>query len=797
MSDLDLKSLDPVTEKPPVTRILDAASLNAVVKKIWELDKGSALARIDVQKMVDGAPPFDPAMIKDTGQEGRCNLNFGDGKAMLKSEMTGYYDLTDSVPTLAMVLTDYGNPTDPMRAYYNAVISEEFHRLLKDWKAFDTTFQLLIQRFCTHGVGFLYFKDDVDWRWQCAGLDEFKVPRNTTMQEDEIDVATVKRDVTIGKLWSWIKDVEDTDKRWNKAAVRKAILQAADSSLNDSNENWEKWQTMLKNNDLYASTTAQDTVKIAHVWVKEFSGKVSHFITLQNGTNEDFLFKSVNRYECVNECFTFFPYEVGTNGFLHSVRGKAHEIFAAVQVLNSMRCQTVDNARLSGSLLLQPKTETDAQDMAILFYAGAAYIPPGVEVKNGQLDNPSTSILPVIRDMSMLMRNNSGETAAESQVGGGKEADKTKFQVRAELQKESKLPTASMNLFYQPWGRHLTEVLRRVANKQLLKTDPGADEIFALRKRVIDREVPIEALYQAKRLIPVRAIGYGSPSARMLALDEFMTYYGSLDPVGQNNLLRDWFAQRVGYAQVDRYVPPIQENGRAPQDQEIAELQNLSMSAGKPVSVIPNDNHIIHIFAHLPSVDEDLTGLESGQGSPQLLASAQIKTQHIADHMKLLKPDKLNEKIVAELTRMFNNTAERTKAATTHAQREMEKQAQKDAEELAQFRQQPGASPEAAQHAADAEVKRGIMVQDADLKRRLTEAQANQDMAIDDAKAQRELRADSARQRFRNGEAVQPAPTPPIPAPLPEPAAPAVPEGAVPVAPTGQGPIAAPVVPTQ
>lgn len=784
MSDLNLQTIDPVTEAPPKTRILDAASLNAVIKKIHELDRGSALARIDVQKMVDGAPPFNPEMIHNTGQDGRCNLNFGDGKAMLKAEMTGYYDLTDSVPTLAMVMTDYGAPTDPMRSYYNAVMSEEFHRMLKDWKSFDTTFQLLIQRFCTHGIGFLYFKDDVDWRWECAGLDEFKLPRNTKMQEDEIDIATVSRDVTIGKLWSWIDKVPDDDKRWNKKAVRKAILQAADSTLQDTNDNWEKWQNMLKNNDLYASTTAQDVVKIAHAWVREFSGHVSHYITLQNGTNEDFLFKSENRYDCVNECFTFFPYEVGTNGFLHSVRGKAHEIFAAVQVLNSMRCQTIDNARLSGSLLLQPKTETDAQDMAILFYAGAAYIPPNVEVKNGQLDNPSTGILPIIREMSALMRSNSGETAGEAEVGGGKDAEKTKFQVRSELQKEAKLPTASMNLFYQPWGRHLNEVWRRASNKLLLKTDPGAAMVFEMRKRITDRMVPLEAIYQAKRVIPVRAIGYGSASARMLALDGFMQYYGSLDPVGQNNLLRDWFAnQGIGYTQVDRYVPSIQENGRAPQDQEIAELQNLAMTAGKPVSVIPNDNHIIHVFAHLPSLEEDLVALESGQGTPQILASAQIKTQHIADHMKLLKPDKLNEKIVAELTRQFNNVSERTKAATDHAERAMQKKQQQDAQDLAQFRQQPGASPEAAQQAADAEVKRGIMVQDADLKRRLDSAEANQHMAIEDAKAARQLRADAARERFRNGAPVEPAPTPPIPTPLPQPVAPAVGAGEIPPAP--------------
>lgn len=780
MSDLDIKSLDPVTEKPPETRILNAGSLNAVIKRIVELDEGSAVARVDVQKMLDGEPPFDPRYIKESGQEGRCNLNFGDAKAILKSEMAGYYDLTDSVPTLALVLTDYGAPDDPQRTYYNAVMSEEFHRLLKDWKSFDTTFQLLIQRFCSHGLGFLYFKDDMDWRWHCAGLDEFKLPRNTTMQEDEIDIATVFRDVTIGKLWGWIEKVPDDDTRWNKAAVRKAIINAADSSVQYSEGQWEKWQAMLKNNDIYASNTAQDTVKLAHAWVREFSGKVSHYITLRDGSNEDFLFKSENRFEGTHECFTFFPYEVGTNGLLHSVRGKAHEIYATVQVLNTTRCQTVDNARLAGSLLLQPKTETDAQDMAILFYAGAAYIPPGVEIKNNTLSNPSTAILPVIRDMTLLLRQNSGETAAES---ADNSSDKTKFQVRSELQKESKLPTASMNLFYQPWGRHLTEVWRRASNKALLKTDPGAKEVFEMRKRMVDRGVPEAAIFQTTRVIPIRAIGYGSPSARMLALDEFMQYYGSLDPVGQNNLLRDWFAAHVGYQQVDRYVPKIDENGRAPVDQEVAELQNVAMEKGTVVSVLPNDHHIIHVLAHLPGLTKDLDMLESGQGSMEILSSAQIKTQHIADHMHLIKPDKLNEKIVAELTRQVNNATERTKAATSHAQRQIAKQQQADAQELAARRAQPQGDPKVQEMVAQGETRRQIMIQDAELKQRLTAAEANQRGAIADATAARRLRAEAARDRFRNGAAVEPNRNPPQPAVQPQPVAPAVAEGVVPAVP--------------
>jgi hypothetical protein len=286
--------------------------------------------------------------------------------------------------------------------------------------------------------------------------------------------------------------------------------------------------------------------------------------------------------------------------------------------------------------------------------------------------------------------------------------------------------------------------------------------------RIVARNVPKQAIFEAKRVIPVRAIGYGSPAMRQMALDEAMNYYGSLDPVGQNNLLRDWFAQKVTYGQVDRYVPRIEQNGRMPIDQEMAEIQNLAMSQGVAVSVVPNDHHIIHISAHMPSLEQDLEYLESGQGTPQLLSSAQIKTQHIADHLKLLKPDKLNESVVSELNRKFNNASQRTMAATEHSQRE---QAKAIADQMQQNQEAAaGPSPEAQQKMADSQVRRQIMTEEHELKMRLRTLEAGQEMALKDAEAARQSK--SPRERFRGAAPVESAPTPPLAAPLPQPAAP-------------------------
>jgi hypothetical protein len=231
-----------------------------------------------------------------------------------------------------------------------------------------------------------------------------------------------------------------------------------------------------------------------------------------------------------------------------------------------------------------------------------------------------------------------------------------------------------------------------------------------------------------------------------MALEEFMQYYGQLDATGQNNLLRDRFAQHVGYAQVDRYVPTLENNGRQPYDVEIADLQNAAMSSGNgDQKVNPNDNHMLHLQEHLPSLEDDLGNIESTSPTdPNLVHVAVLKTAHSAQHMKMLKPDKLNEALVNEIGRKFNNLAERTSAAVERLERQQQKQAQQQQQDaLAQAKQQGAAEmqqklgPQIDKTRQQVEAGQQKMRMDAEAHQqemRHNDESHNQDLALNDAK---------------------------------------------------------------
>jgi len=605
--------------------------------------------------------------------------------------------------------------------------------MVKGWQRFEPNFQLLCHHFVAHGVGIPYFPDNTDWRWSVAGLEDFKVPRGVRVVEEDVEMAVCLRDMQVTELYALIKDLDKDDKRWNVDEVYKAMLSATGKQYTPNAV--EEFQRSVKNNDL--GVGAGKLVKVAHGWVKEFSGKVSHYISLQEGGNKDYLFKGINRFNSINECFVFFTYGIGTNGTLHSIRGYAHKLFPFSQVLNRLRSNNVNSAMMSGSLVLQPESINDAEDNQIMFYDGCAVIPPNVKVITGALPNPSQNVLPVIRDLTLTMQNNTGSYQARGENPMGQE--RTKYEVQAQLGKESMLSSASVNLFYQPWKRLLNEMFRRIRAKDVRSDDPGGREIFDFRKRCAKRGVPLEAIYSVYRVEPMRAMGQGSPGTRSLELEQYMSYFGSLGPEGQNNLLRAKFAQAVGWGQVDRFVPKLNVGGKTPIDVQLAELQNVAMSNGTPMTVSMGDQHFLHAQIHFPSLEQDLDLLESGQDTPELLRSAQIKITHISEHIGTIKPDGLQKELFAELRRQFNNASQRVEAAMYAAEK------QRDREQGSQAPM----SPELQKKIADHQLHQKFKVEDHELNMYLKDQEAAQKRALKDAEKAAKIRAEEEARRIR------------------------------------------------
>ena len=747
-----LLTLDAVTGKPPTSRISDAEALRVLFKKVWDSDAKSSKDRAAVDAMFGGESPYPQKDLDDLGQSDRTNLNFNEALAIADQAESGYYDLTNSVPELISVKTSFGNPFS--RLEWEQIIAEEWTRMVRNWPKFEFVFQRLVKKFNRHGVGVSYFTDDVDWRPETTGFDTFKIPRGTPATEDSVEVAFCKLPILAHQLYKNIKDPKvAADAGWDVDLVRKAILRAANSEIQDDAKkysDWEKFERQIQSNDLATGYAKAAEISTVHAWIQEFDGTVTHCITTEGDEGKEFMFRRIGRFSNIHEAITIFTYGIGS-GFYHTIRGLGYKIFPHIAVSNRLRCAAVDGAVYSSTVTVQPidQNARSLEDLTVTTIGPWSVLPPGLKIVERAMPNFGQNVLPVVNDMATTLRNNVGQYQSNAAAPDG--GARTAYEIRASLSREAVLGSASMNLFYAPWKRLLSEMFYRSANRDLTVADPGGREVFEFRRKISERGVPLEALYQVFSVEPVRSVGMGSASMRSMALDEAMSLASSMDEAGRTNLMRDRLASRFGYDGVDRYVPRPEASMRPPIDQKVAELENAVLKQGQPVTVIPSENHSIHANMVLNLLAETLQAVQQGQMQlPQSLAIFQAALPHAQAHISALVSDPLHQRETALMRQALQQVGASAQRISDEFQaRQQEQQQAQQAEQqrraeaqqayVRELEQKAGAgqqaSPELQKTLETNHIQLEAMVAKHNLEMKITEERAAQDLAIKDAQS--------------------------------------------------------------
>jgi hypothetical protein len=755
--DQNLETISP-SGKPPKSRLKDARAAFSIYTNLLDADVESAAQRVRVQAMLDGEPPYNPTTLRNLGQSYRSNLNFLEASADLEYALSAYSDLVNGVPQLALVKTSYGD--DTQRGNYGQVISEEFDRVLrKDWDEFFYSQQRLAHEFVSYGVGFTFFEDDTDWRWKVAGLRDFYVPRGIPASDSRIEFCCARRSYYAHELYQYIKDPKAAKAvGWDVDEARKAIINAVPADVGTGTRlEWEEIQIMLKDNDLSLSFARSAEIQTIHYYILEFDGKVTHCIGLRDGSNNNFLYRKDNRFENINQALVLFTYGIGTNGNLHSIRGLAYKIYPHIQVNNRLRNAIIDSTLLSTSVMIQPQTMDDLQNLTIAYNGPMAILPPNLNIIERTSPNLANNALPIAQELSSIRRNNTGSYAA--QVISSSSQERTATEVSAQLEKEAVLSTQAQNFYYVPWGKLLKEQFRRLARGNWKDTEPGGKIALEFHKRVRARGVPLEALKKVYDVTPMKAVGYGSAQARLLAYNEFMQMIPMLDETGRANVVRDRIAVRVGYDQVDRYAPPSAVPQRLPIDAKIAELENDSMQGGRGVTVQAGENHAVHLQIHGADAIRFLQAIGQGAIAPvEAFKYLSLSGPHMASHLQQISADVSRQAMVGQfkdIINKVNQAVQRLGEGLASEQRQQQENMAKMQQQQVQDAMQMQINDVRGKLQAEYAVKIAKVQADAQIDRAASDAkiaikseEARQRMALRDAQTAQRLRAQSEKNRL-------------------------------------------------
>ena len=608
----DLSSLDD-DMKAPEERLGSPAALRTAYESLRLADELSAANRSIIQGQMNFKPPHDDRELENKGQGDRFNITTGEGPAIKNEAVSAYVDIYTTPKVLAEIpLLPEVDKAQGLT--WSAIMGEEFTTMDRDDQGSYAAHLQLADTFVTHGVAIPYFDDPETMNVSVAGLDHFKFPRQTGIVSSKVSFVCALGYYDVTALYKKIGG-----KGWNENVIKEACKKAGKASTQYNWEDPELMERDIKANEIFVDSVCKQ-IEVIHGWVTEFeTGKISYYITTKDGScdrgaKEEFLFKSPGYYASSDQAFQIFAFSVGDGGRLYTVRGLGYLIYQLCNAGDIMHCKALDNARVGSSLILQPSTVEDAQDMQLIDAGGFMMIPPTCKIPEQRFaQNLNNSLIPAIELNKQIINRATGGLAQGQQMLQPESDRRTKLEVSAQLDYINKLNSFAINLFYGPYDKIMREKVRR-AFQVPQKDKEAARRVKEMKDRCMARGVPEAAfnLIDVKSVKATRIIGTGSRGSRIMLMEELGKGYATWDAVGRRNFDYDRAMMLGGVELADRYCGRPAEK-RIPYDFKIAKLENFEMLEGDYVEPTDGEDHMVHLPVHIEELEVGLKGVDEGQ----------------------------------------------------------------------------------------------------------------------------------------------------------------------------------------
>lgn len=640
------------------SRLPSASNARQGLRQLLKEDEPRSYERAIVKGCYDGNAPYSQKKLNQDGQRWRCNLNFRGLEGTMDSARIPYYGLFSGVPTYATFKTRY-QATSPLASRWEKIIEQKFTCMLDRWEDFKWNMQCSQFEMLFEGWGPLIFDKDADWRFRSISARSFLVPQDSpSCLNKRIPWFAVRCPYRVHELFDCIRDEKAARARgWDVEAVKNAIkfgTRSVEGDLNGwQNQPWEEWQKRYKNKNLMSSYTECDIIRCAHLYVQEYSGKVSHFIITENSvypddktnSNDDaFLFSDPNKYDSYKQIANVAFQNTG-DGTWHSVRGIGLKSYGYEEVQNRLNCRIVDNANMASMILLKGNDAKSNQKMQLYVNGAIGMIPPGTEVEQTRLGGDIPQVMGVTRMLENKLANKIGafnQRSIAREDGRGEQPTATQIEMAAA--KEGSLSASQIDNYYLDLDALYSEVFRRAKDS----TDPEA-KLFV--QDCLDAGVPREALDNMEYVRANRRSGYGSPQMRKMAMDRLMAVYPTLPEDGKRNALDEYITSEFGADKIEVFNPPMEEIS---QDEWMATMENDKLHVGELPLILSGMDHVAHLNIHLDDAEQRLAPLQQAlEGGEELDINAlneaatyvQALAQHCEQHLSKIEGDPAHKQI--------------------------------------------------------------------------------------------------------------------------------------------------------
>lgn len=726
----------------PKSRILDAEAACSIVSTMEEAyRRGPGRVNAKVKGCLDGNPPVEPAKFEELGQDWRANLNYRLLEADSAFAQVPYYSVFSEVPFYCKPVLDLKDTK--IKSSWEDIMSAEYTRLMNEWKGFDVQMQLCIANRVNFGFGPLFFPDDVDPRFRAARINEIYIPQDTSLDPAEWEVVAIIELKTVSNLFTAIENKNASDAGWNVANVQEVLSKACNSWAGQTTD-WEIWQQRIRHNDIYFSS-AVPKIRTAHVFVKEFSGKISHHIIARETSADsgEYLFSYRERFESWNSILHIFNCEIA-DGFIAGVKGQCIKAFNFRDSQNRLKNAILDAAFVGSQVLVQANSPEAEEALDIVHMGPYARIPSGVTFSQSPLGTVLDKPLMVDRQMEVDLTRNLGAYRQNLTDQRGQAVTATEAEINHSVQQT--LSNQQHNLFvsqlddlYEEQFRRLCLPLRAESSENPYSS---AEKMIAnFQSRCKDKGVMPEAFRKVIAVRAYRAIGQGSRFFKNQIFEKILQLFPMLPEDVRVRVLRGYISGLTSKEFIDSMWPDTGVEETADDQQSKAQDENGTMMSGLIPLWTPSQDNTAHLKVHIPFMLGLIQGVQQGgvdpakylSVAPNALKHIEETIQHVAQAVATPSMYKLFNNIRKSEYQQFYNAFTQLKAATEQIAQQFNAAMQAQQQASAQQSQQPPLTPELALKAQQMQAEIALKTEKTKADLAMRQAKVQQSLALKDA----------------------------------------------------------------
>lgn len=637
-------------------RIADCSQARELFLRLQKENQLRAQSFAQIRNQIEGGRPFDPAVLRKNGEEGRTNCNFNDARSAFIRACLPYWKMVNEVPRKIAITIHTGSPN---KNTAQIAMAEAFDMFLDDWgDEYIKEFSCRIMDMVMFGPSYAFWEDAIGPRYKWAQTTQIMFPKRTKATVSKWELVVLQREMTASELIAKVRD-GDTEKLsskagWNPDAIRKAISMAAPENIQNRLLDPTYWQDMIVANDLVIATT-WPSIQVVDEWAIDRKGNIKHYIFTVSGDCDDYIYESEEEEKEFKRIFGPVFYDFGANGLIHSIKGFGVLNYYYATTINRMKCKATDAVGLTMGLNFVKDDDAPDESPPVQNFSFLNVFPKGLTQMTIY-----PQLQPAMELMKELQHNQNENNYTYDDSGTQQEIAQTDTKGQADLiaSISSEGQSSQASIYLSQEARVFGEVFRRLCKKS------DDEDAKKFKKRCIALGVPEEFFSEdVEKTVKCGASpSMASAAVRGRIANELL---GMANMPGMNVRAIQEFkvANLTGSEGISSFMLPIGVDSD-PRARREAMMENEDLSKGIPLPVDPSDAHAEHADEHLKPVEMIVQQAQQGGQPPQVpgqpmnpaaqltpdhLMALQMLIPHITAHLQFLANDETKVQLYKQL----------------------------------------------------------------------------------------------------------------------------------------------------